>query len=159
MKEIWKEFCEGFEVSNYGRVRSYWNCGNGKLLDKPKKILKPFIMPNGYAQIVINRKGWLVHRLVLLNFIGPCPPDHESCHLNGKRSDNRLSNLQWKTHHENYLDKIKHKTLGNKLTPKDIPKIRNLLKEGYSLSSVGKKFGVTKQVVLGIKKRKIWMHI
>ncbi len=158
MKEIWKEFWKDYEVSSAGRVRSYRNCGNGKRRTEAK-LIKPFVMPRGYSQVIIDRKGWLVHRLVLLMFCGPCPDNHESAHLNGKRSDNRISNLKWKTHHENYLDKITHKTLGRKLSQDDLPKIRKLLEKGDSLTDIGKKFKVSKQVIASIKKRKIWMYI
>lgn len=42
-----------------------------------------------------------VHALVVITFIGQCPPGHEVDHINGVRSDNRLVNLEYVTHLEN----------------------------------------------------------
>lgn len=42
-----------------------------------------------------SRRAVSVHRLVLLAFVGPCPPGCEADHVNRDRSDNRLVNLRW----------------------------------------------------------------
>jgi hypothetical protein len=51
-----------------------------------------------------------VHRLVLLAFVGPCPPEQEGCHNDGNPLNNRLGNLRWDTHQANMGDAARHGT-------------------------------------------------
>jgi hypothetical protein len=54
----------------------------------------------------------LVHQLVLETFVGPCPENQETRHLDGIPANNRLENLCWGTSQENNgLDKRRHGTL------------------------------------------------
>ena len=55
-------------------------------------------------------KGFYVHNLVLLAFVGPRPDGLVTRHLNGNPSDNRLSNLAYGTYSENQQDSIQHGT-------------------------------------------------
>lgn len=103
MREVWKQIpkYEKYEISTLGKVRSF----------RSKKILKTQINNNGYEQIMYDRNGpanirLYVSRLVLLTFIGSYPEKMEASHLNGKRTDNRLSNLVWETRKEN-LNRVK----------------------------------------------------
>lgn len=56
---------------------------------------------NGYCRVVINRKPFLVHRLVAETFIPN--PDNKLFvdHINRVRDDNRVENLRWVTRSEN----------------------------------------------------------
>ena len=115
----------GYDVSDQGRVRSYWRTvsrgignGTGKknvMVPNPQKILNPDINPGGYptVRLYIEGKGrtrFCIHKLVLETFIGPCPPGMEACHNNGKRPDNRPSNLRWDTRKNNHWDRWEHGT-------------------------------------------------
>jgi hypothetical protein len=52
-------------------------------------------------------KDFMVHRLVLLAFVGPCPEGMEARHFpDGDKSNNRVGNLSWGTRVENMADKI-----------------------------------------------------
>lgn len=124
--ECWKdipEFEGYYQVSDLGRVRSVDrhipnSRGVGTRLMRGK-ILSPRVMePYGHLLVLLSMgsKRWTkcVHRLVLLTFIGPCPPGQESCHNDGKSSHNHLTNLRWDTHTNNMLDTRKHGTCGGK---------------------------------------------
>lgn len=50
--------------------------------------------------------NYTVSRLVLLTFAGPAP-GKEANHINGIKSDNRLSNLEWVTGDENQAHAVK----------------------------------------------------
>lgn len=64
--------------------------------------------PQGYRTCAISRDGkprrFMVHRLVLEAFVGPCPDGMETLHRNDIPGDNRIENLRWGTHAENIED-------------------------------------------------------
>lgn len=108
-----------------------------------------------------NKCAFLVHRLVLESFIGPCPEGMETRHLNGKHDDNRLSNLCWGTQKDNYKDKILHgthqrgeKNPRTKLINKQVLEIRKLVDCGASTKDVSLEFDIPYYVVTDIKRRR-----
>lgn len=117
--EIWRPapgWDGAYEVSNLGRVKSLpkmVNCPQG-IRETKTRIMKPKAHSKGYQKVVLRLAGkideWLVHRLVLAAFEGPCPDGKEAAHNNGVRTDNRLSNLRYATKQENMDDQIKHGT-------------------------------------------------
>ena len=101
MLEMWVQI-HGFpkyEVSNYGRVRSY-HYGY-------PRILLPEIDADGYERVRLCDNGKqskrFIHRLVAEHFKG-IPINYECLtvyHLNGNKRDNRPENLEWVTSSEN----------------------------------------------------------
>ena len=98
--EIWRDI-EGFEghyqISNYGRVKSF---KNGEVI-----IRKPHVDKDGYLQICFcdksNHKWFKVHRLVAIAFI-PNPENKETInHIDGCKMNNFVENLEWATRTEN----------------------------------------------------------
>lgn len=82
----------GYQVTRSGIVRS-----NG--YKKLNKILKP-IDSNGYSLVKCGSLV-MIHRLVAFTFI-PNPDNLvEVDHINNRRSDNRVENLQWISHADN----------------------------------------------------------
>ena len=118
MEEIWKDIedYEGYQVSNFGRVRSldrynsrgYWIKGC---------ILKPIMDKKGYLTVGLSknnqRKTFKVHRLVALHFIPNIENKPEIDHINTIKTDNTVwlnedgsvnydkTNLRWVTPKEN----------------------------------------------------------
>ena len=108
--EEWREI-EGFpryQVSNYGRVKSFTNP------NKPK-ILRPHQLKSGYLMVhLATGSEWgscqtecvRIHKLVADAFI---PNPLNRCHIrhiNGLRDDNRVENLRWTTPEESANDPI-----------------------------------------------------
>ena len=98
--EIWKDI-EGFEkyqISSYGRVRSFKN--------KNPKILKPSKNSStGYYSVCLYKNKKLynvtVHRLVGKSFLPNPENKPEINHLDANKSNNHFSNLQWVTAKQN----------------------------------------------------------
>ena len=109
--EVWKDvvgFEEYFQVSNLGNVYS----------KRRSKLLKKTKSKNGYLTISTRIKGecycFYVHRLVAKSFLinefdKPCIN-----HIDGDKSNNVLSNLEWVTHLEN----SKHAIENHLFTPR-----------------------------------------
>ncbi len=82
---------------------------------RPRQLKPTPNSKSGYMSVMLTRDRKhlriYVHILVLETWVGPRPEgDFQAAHDNGKRSDNRLDNLAWKTRLENDADKIRHGT-------------------------------------------------
>ena len=102
---------------------------NGVKTRRRGGLLYPTIDRYGYCKIKLGGTGYTtVHRLVLQAFVRPCPAGYQCAHGDGKRTNNRLSNLRWATPMENYADRVRHGTATQraKLLPHQILEIRAL---------------------------------
>ena len=162
MNEIWKDvpgFIGLYEVSNFGKVRSKnrivrHNCGGDKIVKG--QILSQLITPNGYCQVFLWREGkrkvCLVHRLVLLAFVGGCPAGNEVRHLNSIKTDNRLVNLAYGTHSENVIDTINlGRNSRQKLNTELVIEIRRRTSNGEAVKDIAIEYGVSTRAISRIK--------
>lgn len=107
--ENWKAIpgFEGrYEVSDCGRVRSVPHAvsiRHGAERTTQEHILKPQQARNGYLLVSLGRrhKHMLIHRLVALAFVPNPEGLDEVNHKNLNKTDNRVSNLEWVSKHEN----------------------------------------------------------
>lgn len=119
VEEQWRAIpgWEGFyEVSDLGQVRSLerrvpWRGGTRI---QRARMLTPYVGFHGRRQVTLSRLGhdrrYLVYRLVMLAFTGPCPPGMEVCHYDGDRTNDAWSNLRYDTRGNNHRDKVRHGT-------------------------------------------------
>lgn len=119
--EQWRpipRFEGSYEASSHGRIRSTDRIVSSGHRRKGK-ILSPKLNRWGYSEVNLSKANKQfsrsVHRLVLEAFVGPCPPEHEACHFNDERLDNRLENLRWGTSSENSHDYVRNGSHHNAL--------------------------------------------
>lgn len=93
-----------YAVYDDGRV---FSIGNRKFLKSYKN--------NGYLcyKLGPNNRTRYAQRLVLRHFVGKPKDGQEACHNNGRKLDNRLTNLRWDTRKGNNADKQRHQTALN----------------------------------------------
>lgn len=107
-EEIWKPvntrggiFVDEYEVSNTGLIRSCKSAKN-------KKILSPRPERKGYlcVHLYLNAKPYVgkIHRLVAEAFIGERPEKMQINHIDGDKTNNCASNLEY----INCIDNIRH---------------------------------------------------
>lgn len=106
-----------YEVSDLGRVRSVDRCISGPggyPRRQPGRLLTQKPLPFGHMTVNLWKLGvgrtLLVHRLVLLAFVGEGPDGTECCHNDGDPANNSVSNLRWDTRSENLRDRVRHGT-------------------------------------------------
>ena len=98
-----------YGVTNYGRVWTYPKALTGALAytkkNKKGKWLNPTDNGTGYkiVSLTVNkkRKNQYVHRLVATAFIENTKGKKEVNHIDGNKSNNNVSNLEWVTSKEN----------------------------------------------------------
>ena len=140
----WKEIpnCEGrYEVSNFGKIRN----------KKTRRILKPYITEFGYFVIALYNGGDIkkirLHRLVAEVFI-PNPENKTQVnHIDGNKTNNRVSNLEWVNQSENIRHCYKNiRKCGGGGTPKPVLCVETGVKYS-SISAAASSFNVTNRAI------------
>lgn len=114
--EEWRDV-KGYEgaymVSSIGRIKSLDRVVTnrfGTSREIKGKLLCCSKLRNGYIMVSLFKDGkgkhLMVHRLVAGAFLDKPKGAEEVNHINHERNDNRKSNLEWCTHHENMIDVI-----------------------------------------------------
>jgi DNA-binding XRE family transcriptional regulator len=180
--EIWKPIpgFEGiYEASSFGQIKSLARnitFGKGSIKPLPEIILKQSLQKTGYLRlwlfVVENGKStgkqrpWSVHRLVLLTFVGPPPEGTETRHLDGNKTNNKLSNLMYGTKVENAADQVRHgkQRYGSQmhnaqLTEQQVVAIRQAYaKRDVTQHELAEKYGVSTSVIANITSGRLWKH-
>ena len=132
------------------------------------KKLKPSVhVGRGYRTVNLLNNTKVIHRLILITFVGPCPEGHECCHVDGDKTNNKLSNLYWGTPKQNAEDskklglQAKGESQGlSKLTEKEVLAIRRSFSTGlYTHRELASMYHISRPQICDIINRKAWKHI
>ena len=160
-----------YSVSSHGRIRDE--------IDRNRyragRIRAGCPNADGYLRISLTkdfkRKKWFVHKLVAEAFIGLPVDGMEVNHIDGVKTNNRLDNLEYRTHQGNMRHACDN-DLWNpavrfgvdhplaKLTPDKVRAMRAEYAEGHiSYPKLAEKYGVTCYATQQAVKRQTWKHV
>lgn len=109
---------KGKKIASFDR---YIVCRNGKVYNtETSREMVPSTLPSGYQKVDLSKDGgttsMYLHRLVAKAYIEQPPNKRYVNHIDGKKNNNDVSNLEWCTHPENMRHAakniIKYKTVG-----------------------------------------------
>jgi hypothetical protein len=160
---------EHYGVSVDGRVFSFNYRNTGKTEEMTQS-------PHaGYRTVTLKRiknSAFYVHRLVAMVFIPNPDGLPQVNHVDGDKSNNNRSNLEWVSQSENHLHAFRtglrraksgESHFNHKLTDESVAEIKRELFSGNSyhgqLVALAGKYGVSASCVFDIKAGKAWRHI
>jgi len=155
-RERWRPFPldSRYAVSTHGRVRRRQN----------RRIRKTPIKQCGYRGLVFTYpgakpKGYDLHAMVALTWIGSRPPGHDVSHQDGDKLNNHLSNLKYETRRENANKPFNKYSSGPrlKLTYSDIRAIR--ADDNSSNNTWARTLGVCRATIWKARTGRTWRHI
>ena len=156
----------GYRVGDDGSI---WSCRTSLRFSSATnwRRMRPKLDRYGYRTVTLRgdgiKKSQTVHQLVLFAFVGPKPEGHQCRHLDGNRSNNAITNLEWGTPRENCADRDQHGHTQRgrthyraKLTEQDVVAIRNSPMTNRELAIV---YSVSDVMISFVKRRRFWKHV
>jgi hypothetical protein len=163
-----------YEVSRRGIIRRIAgpDCV-GRM--RKRKTITPHIICGGYLQVILQNKkrrySPLVHTIVAFAFLAPPPGEYGRGkiainHKNGKKTDNRPSNLEWVTYQQNsdhasYIGLMRtgERNHASVLREKDIPKIRKDIANGITRAELARQYKCSYCAIDSIFRGITWRHV
>lgn len=161
-----------YEVSSHGNVRSLtrwvWIGSRRILLRGRNTTIRR--NTNGYMMIQVEigalRKAHLVHRLVAEEFVPNSGNLPHINHIDGDRTNNEPSNLEWVTPSQNMqhakrmgsLSAATNPRMAKKLTPEKVATIREMWASGKTMPAIAALFGVNRFTIRYIVKNRGWIN-
>ena len=170
----WREIdgCPAYEVSDEGRVRSYWTregCSptGYRAQETPRRVMKSSYSSSGYADVNLyngagTAKRYRVSALVMAAFVGPRPHGMLVCHNNNLRHDDRLENLRYDTNAGNMADKSEgaRRAGARKLTDQQVIDIRvKHCVDGVPGRQLAREYGLSSTTPVGVYSGKTYAHL
>ena len=169
-----------YQVSNHGNVKSLDRVikeKTGKTQTLKGRVLKQRVNPSGYCYVGLRKNGnratFAIHQVVAQAFLDNLENKPIVNHINGVKTDNNISNLEWATYSENLshaystglrrsvsAQAVGEKNYKRKLKPEQVIEIKRLLAAGnMTHKEIAKKYGVSRSTVGNISSNRYWSHI
>ena len=161
-QETWRESGQvaGIMVSSAGRI----------MRASTGRVLRASANDRGYERISIvsNRRAamYSVHRLVAEAFI-PNPENKPQVnHINGKKSDNSITNLEWATSSDNIRHRVRvmgqlvgERSGNSKLRHIEVVAMRTVLFDNHTNKEIQKMIGKPVDAIDQAMRGKSWAHL
>jgi len=180
--ENWRDVVgyEGiYQVSDLGRVKSLdrdsYFIRRGKKIPRKhiSRILKQHQNMFGYMTVCLNKPGskqrsHKVHRIVAEAFIDNQLSYLQVNHIDGKKDNNKIENLEWCNNKQNIvhaysigliMPKLGSNSHLAKIKEEDVIKIKKLILSGETLENIARLYNISASMVGRIKANKAWKHV
>ena len=160
MKEI--PFAKNYKIDTQGNVFSLHR----------NRLMKPHLIRNGYLRVNIKcddgvARAFLIHRLVALTYIPNPDFKSEVNHIDGIKTNNTLSNLEWATREENQQHAFSNglntnvgESNGRSILSSDqVLEVYWKLYNGARNSDLAKEYNLSRTAVMEIKSKTNWTEI
>lgn len=178
--EIWKDIPNNpfYQVSNFGNVRSVPRRVNSAVQKsgvrlKKQMILKSFDNGRGYRVVTTQsnnqKKNFYIHRIVAECFIENSNNLPQVNHIDGDKSNNHYTNLEWCTADQNITHAMETGLIRHgenapnvKLTERDVLDILTAHSQNPSicLGALSTKYGVAvsviSRIISGVRWNRVW---
>lgn len=165
MKEEWR--LAPMNAPHYGH---YWVSNFGRVKNERGRILKGGFDTKGYPHVCVKLEGvqstYKVHRLVAIAFI-PNPDNLPQVnHIDGNKTNNSVTNLEWCTGEYNLKHK-KENGLCSSMPGEEHPRhilteqqvIEIYLDTSHTQKELGTMYGVSRGTIQAIKYGRLWSHV
>lgn len=144
-----------YAITETGRVYSYLS--NTYPVPKVHRDRYLFIRMKNKSGKYINR---YIHRLVALMFIENKEGKHQVNHIDGIKSHNWKSNLEWMTNRENVQHAMDSGLWNHwKLTEERCHQVCSLLEQGESTKKISDDLDIPYFTIHAVKMKRNWTHI
>ena len=137
------------------------------------QLLKPSLNKEGYAYVSLTKNNWSksfrVHRLVAQAFIPNPDNKPEVNHLNGNKSDNWVTNLEWCTSKENHkharelgLHATGERVKSSKLTEDQVKEIKAICIPSdpeFGVTALARRYKVNRSTISNIIHGRQWKGV
>ena len=132
-------------------------------------LIRPGTGKDGYVRAVLHKRGKrrtvYLHRLIAEAFLPNPQGKPQVNHINGRKAENHVANLEWCTIAENIqhghaTGLIPHgeKHYLSKLSQEDVTNIRAAAATGILQKDLAKQYGVTPMAISSLMTGKTWKH-
>lgn len=156
------------------RTADRWTGGTKVTPCEPVRAEIGFTDPEGYLQVramIDGRRHYAAAaRLVWRHFKGPIPQGLTVNHQDGRKQNNRPTNLELATYSEQRLHAVQvlgaghHDVKGSsnpkaQVTETDVVSMRRLRASGWKVKDIAERFGITQKSASHICTGKTWPHV
>ena len=138
-----------------------------------QKFIRELPDKNGYLKVRLSsvdlpkgkQHAYSVHRLILENFNPVDGMEHlQVNHIDGDKTNNSITNLEWTTCEENISHAIKNNLRAKingaaKLTEEDVLNIIERLKNKETYKSIANDYNVCEETIARIKRKESWKEL
>jgi len=119
----------------------------GRIKNSKGRITNGFLHTNGYIKVSLSQKSYVLHRLVAQVFIKNPDNKPQVNHIDGKKNNNYVENLEWVNSSENCIHRSNEIHIQNLKKVYQYDLQMNLIKVYKSITEASKETNIPKELI------------